>query len=127
MVSGFSNERRAMARLISALKRFSTHDPKMQVSTILTLLEVAASDLAGEDISVQDIEKKIGLLSGTASRNVYYWGEGHKDMSGGYEMITIGFDPNDRRKRSLRMTNKGQAFVAELLKGMEISNGATAG
>lgn len=79
--------------------------------------EIAAAQDRGEDISVQDIERKVGMKSGTASRNVYYWGEGHKDMTGGYEFITIAFDPSDRRKRSLRLTNKGRAFVNQLLGG----------
>lgn len=111
-------DRQLLNMLIAALRRFNQFDNKMQVSTILTLLEIAVADAAREDISVQEIEKRVGLLSGTASRNVYYWGEGHKTMSGGHEMVAIGFDPNDRRKRSLRMTNKGKAFINDLLKGV---------
>lgn len=107
----------ALSTLISALRRFNQFDGKMQVSTILTLLEIAHAEAKNEDISVQDIEKRVGLMSGTASRNVYYWGEGHKDMRGGHEMVNVGFDPSDRRKRSLRMTNKGKAFINELVKG----------
>ncbi|MBZ9671637.1 hypothetical protein [Mesorhizobium sp. ES1-3] len=101
--------------LIQALKRFSHFDPKMQVSTILTLLEVAEAENRGEPISVQDIEIRVGLKSGTASRNVYYWEEGHKDMRGGHNMVSIDFDPKDRRRRSLRLTAKGKAFVSSLL------------
>lgn len=106
--------------LIRALRRFNQFDGKMQVSTILTLLEIAHAEASNTDISTQDIEHRVGLYSGTASRNVYYWGEGHKDMRGGHEMITIGFDPSDRRKRSLRMTNKGKAFIAEVERAMNI-------
>lgn len=32
-------------------------------------------------------------------------------------MVNVGFDPSDRRKRSLRMTNKGKAFINELVRG----------
>ena len=112
------SDRQVLSLLIAALRRFNQFDTKMQVSTILTMLEIAAADLSGDDISVQDIEKRVGLLSGTASRNVYYWGEGHKTMSGGHEMVTIGFDPADRRKRTLRMTNKGRAFINDLVRGV---------
>ncbi|WP_173931440.1 hypothetical protein [Chelativorans sp. Marseille-P2723] len=98
------------------LHRFNQFDPKMQVSTILTLLEIAEAELLNKAISVREIERNVGLLSGTASRNVYYWGEGHKDMKGGHEMVTIGFDPEDRRRRSLLMTPKGWAFINQLVK-----------
>lgn len=42
--------------LISALRRFNQFDSKMQVTTILTFLEVAAAEGRKEDISVQEIE-----------------------------------------------------------------------
>lgn len=114
-------DKQVMRSLKRALYRFNQFDPKMQVSTILTLLEIAEAEMEGAPISVQDIEKKVGLLSGTSSRNVYYWGEGHKDMRGGHEMITIGFDVSDRRKRSLRMTSKGKAFINQLLEGVKLN------
>lgn len=103
--------------LKTALRRFAQFDLKMQVSTILTLLEVGLAEAAQEDISVQDIERRVGLQSGTASRNCYYWAEGHRDMTGGHELIAIGFDLSDRRKRTLRLTNKGKAFFHDLTKG----------
>jgi len=103
--------------IISTLSRFNQFDPKMQVSTVLTLLEIASAEERGDSISVQDIEKRVGLQSGTSSRNVYYWAEGHKDMRGGQGMVSIGFAPDDRRRRSLRLTNKGKAFIRELVGG----------
>lgn len=108
-----------LTTLMSALQRFNQFDPKMQVSTVLTLLECAAAEQRGDDISTQDIERNIGLQSGTASRNAYYWAQGHKDMRGGHEMITIDFHPTDRRKRSLQLTPKGRAFVRQLLSGLQ--------
>lgn len=97
----------------------------LQISTVLTLLEIALATERKEGIGVQDIEQKVGLLSGTASRNVYYWGEGHKMMKGGLEYITVAFDPNDRRKRTLTLTNKGKAFINELIRGVKASAKAT--
>jgi hypothetical protein len=111
-------ERQVLSGLINSLRRFNQFDTKMQVSTILTLLEIALAEDKDEEISVQDLEKRIGLLSGTSSRNVYYWGEGHKDMRGGHEMVDVRIDPIDRRKRSLRLTHKGRAFINQLTGGV---------
>ncbi|ESZ07246.1 MULTISPECIES: hypothetical protein [unclassified Mesorhizobium] len=115
---------KALTVIMNALRRFNTLDSKMQVSTILALLEVAVANAKHEDISVQDIEKNVGIKSGAASRNAYYWGEGHQEMTGGYEMITIGFG-EDRRKRSLVLTNKGRAFIADLVRGVQSYGKAT--
>lgn len=96
--------------VIGLLKRFSGFDTSMQVSTILTLLEIARSDDLKSEVSVQDIEKQVGLLSGTASRNVYYWAEGHREMRGGHGFVRIDFG-KDRRRRALTLTPKGRAFI----------------
>ncbi|MBT1154402.1 winged helix-turn-helix transcriptional regulator [Aminobacter anthyllidis] len=118
MSNNLEFDARELNVIIRALKRFSQFDHKMQVSTILTLLEIALAERNNEEISVQDIEKRVGLQSGTASRNTYYWGEGHRENTGGHEMINIGFAPNDRRKRTLRLTNKGKAFINDVVKGV---------
>lgn len=102
---------------ITALRRFNQFDTKMQVSTILTFLEIAKAEGRGEEISVQDIEKSVGLKSGTASRNVYYWGDGHKDMTGGHKMITVTLNGDDRRRRDLRLTAKGKALIKQITGG----------
>lgn len=111
--------------LVTGLYRFNQFDPKMQVSTILVLLEIAAAEARGDEITVQDLEQRIGLKSGTASRNVYYWEAGHPDMRGGHGMVSVRIHPIDRRKRLLAMTTKGKAFLKQLAGG-EL-HGATTG
>lgn len=106
---------RDLNTLVGAFRRFNQFDTKMQVSTILTFLEVALAELEGREISVHDIEKRVGMKSGTASRNVYYWAEGHKDMTGGHRLITVTMNREDRRKRDLRLSPKGEAFLNQLL------------
>lgn len=106
---------KALMKVIRSLQRFSAFDNKMQVSTILTLLEIAKHELTGDEISTADIERLVGMVSGTSSRNIYYWGEGHKAMAGGHEMVDIAMDTNDRRRRTLKLTPKGKTFVNQLL------------
>lgn len=105
-----------MNPLIESLKSFSDLDRKMQVSTILTLLHVAAADKRNEDITIGDIEKLIGMKTGTSTRNVYYWAEGHAEVRGGHKFIEIISDENDKRRRLLKLTPLGRSFVRSLSK-----------
>lgn len=101
--------------LLNMLYKFNQFDTKMQVSTIITLLEIAKSEVNGREISTGDIEKRVGLLSGTATRNVYYWADGHKDVRGAHQFVEVKLDISDRRRRLLRLTHRGRAFVSQLL------------
>lgn len=102
--------------LIKQLRNFNQIDTKMQVSTILTLLEVALAEETRQDIAVQDIERYVGLKSGTASRNVRYWSdEGHSDMpNSGYDLVSVVLSLEDRRRRDIKLTSKGKAFINNL-------------
>lgn len=105
------------------LHRFSTFDPKMQLSTVLTFLEIAKADIKGETITTKDIETRVGIRSGTSTRNIYYWAEGHKDMRGGHHMVDVHIDRQDMRKRILKLTPKGRFFINQLIEGLK--NGET--
>jgi hypothetical protein len=39
-------------------------------------------------------------------------------MKGGHETVTADFDPNDGRKRSLRMTDKAAGCINDLVNGV---------
>ncbi|MCS4090127.1 hypothetical protein [Rhizobium sp. BK176] len=104
-----------LARLIRALRRFNQFDTKMQVSTILTLLESAKASMDGSPLSVSDLTDLIGMPSGTTSRNAYYWAEGHKDNTGRHLMLTISPNADDRRRRDIELTARGKAFVNSIV------------
>jgi len=105
-----------LIELIASLKSFSELDRKMQVSTILTLLHVAAADESDEEITIGDIERRTGMRTGTSTRNVYYWAEGHAEVRGGHKFIEIISDENDKRRRLLKLTPLGRSFVQSLSK-----------
>lgn len=109
------NESQApLKALKKTLQRFSAFDHKMQISTVLTFLEIADGELNRRPVSTGDIEMSVGLQSGTASRNVHYWADGHKDMRGGHEFVSVNF-AKDRRRRSLLLTAKGRAFLNSIV------------
>jgi DNA-binding MarR family transcriptional regulator len=110
-----TNELADLKKLINTLYRFNTLDTRMQVSTILTYLEIAHAVMGKQDITPGELEKRTGVASGTSSRNVYYWADGHPDMRGAYKFVTVNIDPMDRRKRELGLTPQGRAFVHALI------------
>lgn len=110
------NESKAdLGRLIKALGRFNEFDTKMQVSTILTLLESAKASMDGSPLSACDLTDLIGMPSGTASRNAYYWAHGHQDNTGRHMMVTVTPGPKDRRLREIELTARGKAFMDSVL------------
>ncbi|MBL4783858.1 MAG: hypothetical protein JKY49_00370 [Cohaesibacteraceae bacterium] len=101
--------------LIRQLGYFSSIDNNMQVGTILALLQVALAVSRGGHGTTELVEKKVGMGSGTASRNVRYWGSGHKSMSKAMKYMTNEMDPEDNRKRVLRLTHTGEAFIDKIM------------
>lgn len=100
---------------IDFLQRFSQYDLKMQISTAMTLLYIARHQDRPEGVTTADIQNWVGLKTAAASRNSNYWGDGAKDMpNSGFGLITVTENPNDRRKRELRLTPRGEAFVNQL-------------
>lgn len=109
------NPNKDVQNIINVFQRFAQYDLKMQVSTALTLLYVARFQDEGEGVTTGDLTKWLGLTPAAASRNAYYWGEGTNDMPhAGYNLVSVVIDPLDRRRRSLRLTSRGEAFVRQL-------------
>lgn len=114
-----SDDMKTLTRLLAALNRFRQYDHRMQVSTVMTLLEVALADEAGRDLHPKDIERRIGLHTGTTSRNIWYWSEGTQGMTGAHKLIDIVPSSTDRRQKFLKMNSRGRAFVDSVIGDMD--------
>ena len=110
-----ASEMADLRKLIKALGKFNAISSQMQVSTILTILQIAEYEASRKDWQLSDLEKAIGLLSGTSSRNVYYWASGARGVTKAMDYIRIGFDPVDRRRRAINFTAQGKAFIDKVL------------
>lgn len=105
-----------LRKLRRLLQRFAQFDASMQVSTVMVLLYVAEMEDKAGGLSTVDVQQAVGLSNAAASRNTNYWGPGTKSMTdAGTGYISVDFDPLDRRKRLLRLTPKGRAFVTQLM------------
>lgn len=114
-ISLMTREHSKIQRGISFIEKFSQYDGKMQMMTALTLLYVARHQDRDGGVTTNDLQRWIGIHSSSASRNTYYWGDGTADMpNAGFNMMRIDIDPADRRRRLIRLTPRGEAFVAQL-------------
>ena len=94
----------------------------MQLSTIQVLMFIARNQDREGGISVQEVRDGLGMSNASASRNVNYWTDAAvKSMTNaGAGLVVSDFDLIDRRRRVLRLSPKGTAFlrqVEELLNG----------
>lgn len=100
---------------IQLVEKFSQVDKTMQANAMLTLLYVAQYQDRPEGITTSDIRKWLGVSNASASRNIHLWGEGTADSStSGFGMVEVREDPNNRTKRHVRLTPKGEAFIQQM-------------
>lgn len=109
----------ALRKLKRALGHFNAIDGKMQISTVLTLVEIAIATEEEREMTTRDLETTVGIKSGAASRNSYYWGAGHKEMTGGHQFVNVDMDPVDRRLRILSLSEKGKFFINRLKEDLQ--------
>lgn len=87
----------------------------MQMMTAEVLLMVVEAKLAGREILTADIAKALDVPTGTASRNLRYWADGHSEKKkAGLGLLKINEDPSDGRKNRIFLTRKGELFVERL-------------
>lgn len=99
------------------LQQLAKFDPKMSLPTMRVLLETAKADLRGEHYTIKDLQRALGLRSGTTYKNVRYWVDGNGTTMAAHEMLEVSTDPNDRRRRMINLTPEGRTFMRQLLSG----------
>lgn len=105
----------SLRKMVRALEQFRAIDPEMQVATILALLYPSLE----EGMYQKKLEEKLGVSNAAASRNVSYWSKWKRHEVAGQDFMTNDPDPRDRRFRILELTNKGKAFIHQLISALE--------
>jgi DNA-binding MarR family transcriptional regulator len=84
--------------------------PELQAQQILTILAVADRS----EIPMADLEKLTGVGQSSVSRNVAKLGQGTSPREPGYGLLEAYEDPEDRRRKLVRLTTRGKALIAQL-------------
>lgn len=85
-------------------------DPMIQAQTVLTFLYVCEEP----DITMRDLQNKLGLASSSTSRNVAALSKHHRLGKDGADVVEAYEDLADRRSKRVRLTPKGKALAAKI-------------
>jgi DNA-binding MarR family transcriptional regulator len=111
----------ALARMIEAMKilkdatRSRAEDEKasdMAAHTAMTFLYVAYRHPA--PVPMVEIERTLGLLQTTNSRNIGYWAKGAAKREQGWDMLKVESDPFYLKRKLVTLTAKGEALAARI-------------
>ena len=90
-------------------------DRDSNISLPLVFLRVAQAGSAGVDQGQLQTELKMG--SSSISRAIQSLGKVHYlKAREGLDLVERAFDPSDNRRRTLKLTPKGERFVTKLFK-----------
>lgn len=90
-------------------------DPTMPLRTALVFVTIAARCREGERPEQAEIGEALGMPSGLLSRDVGILSKYSRGTSGGgLDVVENIIDPQDRRRRRLRLTNKGAKLAEEV-------------
>ena len=83
----------------------------MQAQSMAVLLKVAKHELP---LKMAEIAEELGLSQSTVSRNVAYLGDWNRHKQKGHQLVEAYEDPNERRRKLVRLTPKGKRFMTGL-------------
>lgn len=109
---------RSQAHLIRVLGELKRLDVDMPVAQALSLFII--SDREG--LSLKELAEHADLGMASASRYVAAFGAPSRRTPKGLGFVSATEDPMERRKKIIKLTPKGRAFVNRLLRGSNHAN-----
>lgn len=97
---------------IRLLTGISAIDQEMPLGQAKCLFIIAQAE---DGLSLTDISKKAGIGLATASRNVGALGNINRKREEGLRLIEAFEDPMERRKKIIRLTQKGKIAIRNIL------------
>lgn len=85
--------------------------PEMSLQQLHCLLVIATEP---DGTSLTDLASKVGITMATASRYVAALGKVDRHHRDGLNLVEAFEDPLERRKKIIRLTSKGKAFIGKV-------------
>lgn len=101
---------------IQRIRTITSVDPDMTLQQLHCLLVIAASP---EGTYLTDIANKVGITLATASRYISGLGKIDRHHREGLKLIESFEDPKERRKKIIRLSGKGKAFINHVYGGAD--------
>lgn len=106
-------------RLRLALQRICDETrPDLSLSHVLMLMRIA--EAGDEGVESSQLAADVGVSAASVSRTMRAFGKVHyckKHL--GFDLVEIGFDPLDNRRRLARLTPEGRLLVRRVLEAIE--------
>lgn len=100
-----------VSRFIAEVRRLDSEMPLQQIHCLLIL---ATDD---EGMSLTELSRRAEINLATASRYIAALGKINRHREEGLQLIEAFEDPMERRKKIIRLTGLGKAFISRALGG----------
>ena len=107
----------SLTKMAGMIEVFRQLDTDLAVPTMAVLLMVARS--MPEGILLHELSRACGLSAASGQRNVSFLTKERAFGVPGYDLLSSETVPQDRRQRRVKLTAKGEKFIAKLTKLIE--------
>ena len=111
-----SRNRKNLKLMVDALDYLRRLDSEMPIQYAVSFLNIALHEDKEEGLAVQDLESLVGLSQSATSRNVQALSKWFKPKVPGHDLVESFENPMDRRKKIVRLTQKGQHMISGISK-----------
>lgn len=103
-------DRYALVQLFKAIEEFRAVDPEMPSQSVALFLYSAIYP----GCTMTDLQTNLGISQASCSRNVSTLSEWHRLEKPGLGLIAASPDPMERRRKIVRLTEKGELLAVSL-------------
>jgi DNA-binding MarR family transcriptional regulator len=108
-----NHQRLSTKELLSTLDKFRSLHSDMPLSQAMALLII--HEAKDDGLSLKDLAQKAGVGMASASRYVAAFGKPVRSGDMGLGLVSATEDPMERRKKIIKLTAKGRAFVGGII------------
>lgn len=101
---------KAFVKSLQIIEEFRKIDPEMRLQMVATFMTVANE----EGITMKELGARLGISQSSCSRNVAALAQQHWLNKPGHDLLIATEDPDERRRKILKLTAKGRR-VAEAI------------